>query len=383
MKKLLLAAIIFIIPVFIYSQDEKPKDRHVFTKIYDLKTSPVKSQGGTGTCWDFATTSFLETELIRMGKGEFDLSEMFFARNAYISKEEQLIRFSGKNNFGEGGQAHDVIDVLRTKGLMPEEAYSGLINGEKIHNHNEMGSFLSLIINSVASPKSAPAGPQAPSRVKTAPRWKDVSEAIMDVYIGKVPEKFTYKGKEYNSKSFAKELGLNADDYVEITSFSIFPFYTTGHLPVPDNWSHAHYYNLPLDDVMAVMEYSLKNGYSVVWDGDVSEKTFYGKESYAVIPEDAKDEDTSKPEKEKVITDDMHLASFNDQTTTDDHLMHITGLAKDQAGTKFWLTKNSWGPVGKYGGFLYMSDAYTRYKMIAILVHKNAIPKEIKTKLGL
>jgi bleomycin hydrolase len=379
MRKLVLIALMLLMPAFIFAQDTKPADRHVFTKVYDVKTTTVKNQGGTGTCWDFATTSFLETELLRMGKGEFDLSEMFFARNAYISKAVELVRFSGKNNFGQGGQAHDVIDVLRTKGCVPDEVYSGLPNGEKMHNHSEMEQYLSLIVNSVATPK--PSGnPQMPQR-KPSQRWIDVANAIMDVYIGKVPETFTYKGKEYTPKSFAKELGLNPDDYIEITSFSLFPFYTKGHIPVPDNWSHGHYYNLPLDDVMAVMENAVKKGYSVDWDGDVSEKGFKSKDGYAVVPEDAKDEDATKPEKEKVITDDMHLASFNDQTTTDDHLMHITGMATDQNGTKFWLTKNSWGPVGKYNGYLYMSDAYTRYKMIAIMVHKDAIPKDIREKL--
>lgn len=380
MRKLVLIALMLLMPAFIFSQDSKPTDRHVFTKIYDVKATSVKNQGGTGTCWDFATTSFLESELLRMGKGEFDLSEMYFARNAYISKTEQLIRFQGKNNFGQGGQAHDVLDVLRTKGVMPEEVYSGLINGEKMHNHSEMEQFLSLIANNVATPVRGQQGmpPRKPSQ-----RWRDVANSIMDVYLGKVPESFTYKGKEYTPQTFAKELGLNPDDYVELTSFEIFPFYKKGHVPVPDNWSHDHYYNLPLDDIMAVMENAVKNGYTVDWDGDVSEKGFKAKDGYAVVPEEVKDEDVTKPEKEKVITDELHLASFNDQTTTDDHLMHITGLAKDQNGTKFWLTKNSWGPVGKYNGYLYMSDAYTRYKMIAIMVHKDAIPKDIKEKLGL
>lgn len=379
MRKIVLLVLMLLMPAFVFAQDSKPTDRHVFTKVADVKTTTVKNQGGTGTCWDFATTSFLETELIRMGKGEYDLSEMFFARNAYLSKTEQLIRLSGKNNFGQGGQAHDVIDVLRTKGAVPEEAYSGLINGEKMHNHSELEGYLSLIANNVANPKASPGQqPRRPSQ-----RWKNVEDAIMDVYLGKVPENFTYKGKEYTAKSFAAELGINPDDYIEITSLANAPFFTQCHVSVPDNWSHAQYYNLPIDEVGKVMEYALKNGYSVDWDGDVSEKGFNMKDGYAVVPADPKDTDTSKPEKELEITDKLRLEAFDNFTTTDDHLMHLTGLYTDQAGTKFWLTKNSWGPNGKFGGYLYMSDAYTKYKMIAILVHKNAIPKDIKSKLGI
>lgn len=379
MRKLLLIALMLLMPVFIFAQDTKPADRHVFTKVYDVKATPVKNQGGTGTCWSFATTSFIESELLRMGKGEFDLSEMFFARNAYIAKTEQLIRFGGKNNFGQGGQAHDVMDVVRTKGMVPDEVFSGLIDGAKGHNHSEMEQYLSMVANFAATPKTGGAG-QPPRRASQ--KWIDVENAIMDTYIGKAPEKFTHKGKEYTPKSFVKELGFNPDDYVEITSLASFPFYTKGHISVPDNWSHDHYYNLPIDDVMKVMENALKNGYSVDWDGDVSEKEF-NKNNYSVVSVDPKDSDTSKPEKEKEITDAMRLESFNDFSTTDDHLMHITGLATDQAGTKFWLTKNSWGITGKYAGYWYMSDAYTKYKMIAIMVHKNAIPKDIKSKLGI
>ena len=374
MKKLMLIALLLLLPAFIIAQDAKPADRHVFTKVYDLKATPVKNQGGTGTCWSFATTSFLESELLRMGKGEFDLSEIFFARNAYVSKTEQLIRLGGKNNFGQGGQAHDVIDVIREKGIMPEEAYSGILPGEMGHNHGELENAVSSLAQGIA---------KKPGRNLT-PRWRNAVDGVIDAFIGKAPEKFTYKGKEYTAKSFAKELGLNPDDYIELTSFANFPFNTKVHLSVPDNWSHAQYYNVSIDDLMKIMEYALKNGYTVDWDGDVSEKEFNkGNANYSVVPADSKDTDTSKPEKEKTITDAMRLESFDKFQTTDDHLMHITGMATNQEGTKFWLTKNSWGPVGKYGGYWYMSDAYARYKVVAILVHKNAIPNDIKSNLGI
>ncbi len=375
MRNFLLALLMFIIPAFIFAQDNKPQDvkpadRHEFKMVSEVKTSPVKSQGGTGTCWSYATTSFIETEMLRMGKGEFDLSEMFFARNAYVTKADRFVRFQGKSNFGQGGQAHDVIDVLRAKGMVTDEAFSGLINGAKSHNHGKMEQALNKMVTAVSKSKKPDAN------------WMDAVVSTLDSSLGKIPEKFTVNGKEYTPKSFAKESGFNPDNYVEITSFSHHPFYQKFELEVPDNWSHAQYYNAPLDDIMKIMEYSLKKGYSVVWDGDVSEKGWKGKDGYAVVPEDT-DADVTKPEKEKVITDKLHLEAFNDFSTTDDHLMHITGMAKDQNGTKFWLTKNSWGDKSKYKGYWYMSDAFARYKMVAILVHKNSIPKDIKVKLGI
>jgi bleomycin hydrolase len=373
MRRFLLVLFMFLIPAFVFAQDNKPKDRHEFKMIYEVKATPVKNQGATGTCWAFATTSFIESELLRMGKGEFDLSEMFFSRQAYISKADQLIRFGGKNNFGQGGQAHDVIDVIRTKGIVPDEAFTGLTQGETGYNHSELEPVLSAMTTALS---------KNPGR-KLTQRWIGAVEGTLDAYMGKVPEKFTYKGKEYTPKSFAAELGINPDDYVEITSYSHHPFYKTFALEVQDNWSHAQYYNVPLSDINAIMEYALKNGYSVDWDGDVSEKEFNtGGNCYSVVPLDPKDTDTSKPEKEKTITDDLRLETFNNFTTTDDHLMHITGMATDQEGTKFWLTKNSWGTASKYNGYWYMSDAYTKLKMIAILVHKNAVPKDIRAKLG-
>lgn len=376
MKKFLLLLLMFIIPAFIIGQ-EKPKEPqknpHQFKMVYEVKTTPVKNQGGTGTCWAFATTSFIETELLRMGKGEFDLSEMFFSRNAYISKADQLIRFGGKNNFGQGGQAHDVIDVIREKGIVPEEVFSGFTAGETVYNHSE----LEPVLNAMATALS-----KNPGR-KLTRRWIEAFEGTLDAYMGKLPSKFTYKGKDYTAKSFSAELGINPDDYVEITSFSHHPFYTKFALEVQDNWSHAQYYNVPISDIGTIMEYALKNGYSVDWDGDVSEREFnMGNNNYSIVPEDPKNNDLSKPEKEKVITDDLRLESFNNFTTTDDHLMHLTGMATNQDGTKFWLTKNSWGLTGNYKGYWYMSDAYTKYKMVAILVHKNAVPKDIRAKLG-
>lgn len=269
MRKFLLVLLMFVIPAFVVGQD-KPKERHEFKMVYEVKATPVKNQGGTGTCWSFATTSFIESELLRMGKGEFDLSEMFFARNSYLSKADQLYRLGGKNNFGQGGQAHDVLDVIRENGLVPDEAFSGLINDAKMHNHSEMESYLSLIANGAANPPRNSQGRQG----KAPQMWKEMMNATMDLYIGKAPEKFTYKGKEYTPKSFAAELGINPDDYVEITSYSHHPFYKQFPLEVQDNWSHAEYYNVPLKDIDAIMEYALKNGYSVDWDGDVSEKEF-------------------------------------------------------------------------------------------------------------
>ncbi|MGE5354307.1 MAG: aminopeptidase C [Acidobacteriota bacterium] len=360
---------------------DEPKAVYSFTKDLEIKTTPVKNQARTGTCWCFATVSFLETELLRQGKGEYDLSEMFIVRNTYPLKAENYLRYQGMANYGEGGQAHDVLNQIRSFGIVPEEAYTGRNNGEDKHNHAEMRAVTESMLKTMAENKSG----------KLSHRWKEAYESVLDVYMGKLPSEFTYKGKTYTPKSFAGELNLNLDDYVELTSYTHHPFYSKFTLEIPDNWSRGEYYNLPIGELEAVMDYALENGYSVAWDGDVSEHEFSQKKGYAVLPlkdwndksAPEKDEVITSPEVEKTVTQEDRQESFNNLTTTDDHLMHLVGLSHDQKDTKYYITKNSWGTEQTNGGYIYMSAPYVRLKTVAIMIHKNAIPKEIAKKLGL
>ncbi|MGE5399498.1 MAG: aminopeptidase C [Ignavibacteriales bacterium] len=382
------AAILILLLFLPYSgkaQDkakDETKDVHTFTKDFEIKTTPVKNQSRTGTCWCFATVSFLETELLRTGQGEYDLSEMYIVRNTYPIKAENYLRQQGMANYGEGGQAHDVLNQIRKFGIVPEEVFTGRNSGEEKHNHTEMRAVTESMLKTMAANKSG----------KLSRRWKDVYEAVLDVYLGKPPKEFNYKGKTYTPQSFFQdELKLNLDDYVELTSYSHHPYYSTFSLEIPDNWSRSLYYNIPMNELEAVMDNALKNGYSVTWDGDVSEHEFSQKKGYAVLPvkdwndksEPEKDEKITKPEEEKQVTEELREETFNNYTTSDDHLMHLVGLAHDQNNTKFYYTKNSWGTEQTNGGYIYMSAPFVRLKTVAIMVHKNAIPKEIAQKLGL
>ena len=370
-------AAVVLLSSFLFAQDDKEKkDVHQFTILYNVESTPVKHQGKTGTCWSFATQSYLETELLRMGKGEYDLSEMYIVRNLYPVKAEKYIRYHGLTNLGQGGQARDVMIAWEKFGAVPEEVYPGRKSPDEKHNHSEMLAVLKGSMDAVINTKG-----------KITGNWREVCESVLDIYLGENSESFEYNGKEYTPKSFADELGINPDDYVEITSYLRYPFYEKAVLEVPDNWTNSEYYNVPMDDMMMIIENAIENGYSVAWDGDTSEETFYRKKGYAVIPieEDNKDEESKEqlPEKEKVISQEMREETFENFQTTDDHLMHLTGIAENQEGTKFYYTKNSWGTKYTYDGYWYMSESFVKLKTIAIMVHKDAIPEDIKTSLGI
>jgi len=370
--------VVFILfsSLLLAQDDEEKKDVHEFTILQNIETTSVKHQGKTGTCWSFATQSFLETELLRMGKGEYDLSEMYIVRNLYPVKAEKYIRYHGLTNFGQGGQAHDVMIAWERFGAVPEEVYPGKTSSDEKHNHSEMVAVLKSSMDAIINTKG-----------KITGNWKKVCESVLDIYLGENPEIFEYNGMEYTAKSFADELGIIPDDYVEITSYMRYPYYEKAVLEVPDNWTNSEYYNVPMDDMMRIIDNAIENGYSVAWDGDTSEKTFYRKKGYAVIPIDNenKDEESEEllPEKEKVITQEMREETFDNFQTTDDHLMHLSGIAENQEGTKFYYTKNSWGTKYKYDGYWYMSESFVKLKTIAIMIHKDAIPEDIKTKLGI
>jgi hypothetical protein len=395
MKKLfsvIISLIILVLPSLAQNtvtpaQATKTDEGYRFTPVADLKATSVKNQASTGTCWCFATTSFIESELLRMGKGEYDLSEMFIIRNNYIDRLKDNYLRQGKGNTGPGSLAHDWMRVFSKDGMVPDEVYTGLNYGSPTHNHGELQAY----INAVAA---------VPVELKKeSPQYFQIVNGILDTYLGKVPETFSYKGVSYSPKSFAASLGINPDDYVEITSFTHFPFYTQGLLEVWDNWSMARFYNVPLDELIQIMDYSFNNGYTVNWDGDVSEAGFSRQNGYAIMPlnqsaERVRSDRTpgqgqmnslpANPGPELNVTQDIRQSGYEGFSTTDDHLMHMTGISKDQNGTKYYKTKNSWGPErGPFNGYWYLSEQYVRAKTIYIMVNKKGIPPAIKTKLGL
>jgi aminopeptidase C len=340
-----------------------------FTTLVDLKATPVKNQAGTGTCWCFATTSFIESELLRMGKGEYDLSEMFVVRLNYINKLSDNYLQQGKGNLGEGSLSHHWMTIFTDHGIVPDEVYTGLNYGSPLHNHDELNAF----INAVAA---VPV-----ERKQESKEYFTIVNSILDTFLGQIPSSFIYKNKIYTPKSFAAELEINPADYVEITSFTHFPFYSRGQLDIPDNWDHASFYNVPLDEMIQIMDYALLNGYTVNWDGDVSENGFMHSKGIAIIPEISAMNNYPGPEIK--YTQKMRQEGFENFTTTDDHLMHITGIAKDQNGTKYYITKNSWGTSrNEFGGYLNMSESYILAKTLFIMVNINSIPPAIRKKLG-
>lgn len=365
-----------------------------FTDEVKVPATSVKNQASTGTCWCFATTSFMESELLRMGKGEYDLSEMFIVRQKYINQINDNYMRRGKGNVSQGSLSPSWITAFKQVGVVPEEVYSGINYDSDRHNHGELASYVSSISETAVKLK------------KNSPEFHELVNSLMDIYLGKLPEKFTYKGKEFTAKSFAESLGLNMDDYVLLTSFTHKPYYEAFDVEVPDNWEHALMYNLPLDEMMSVMDNALKNGYSVCWDGDVSEKGFSFKNGVAINPEVNNVDDYAttdrarfekmdagerleevykfeRPYPEVKVTPEVRQAGYEAFVTTDDHLMHITGITKDQNGTKYYITKNSWGTErNAFGGYLNMSESFVRAKTICIMVHKDALTKEVRNKIG-
>lgn len=366
-----------------------------FTEVVTVPATPVKNQAATGTCWCFATTSFMESELLRMGKGTYDLSEMFIVRQKYMNQLQDNYLRRGDGNIGQGSLSHTFMNAYRQVGIVPEEVYTGINYDSERHNHSEMVRYLHALADVAVKTKAR------------SPEYYKLVDNLFDTYLGKLPEKFTYKGKEYTPKTFAESLGLDMDDYIELTSFTHHPYYVKFDVEVPDNWEHSLMYNLPLDEMMETVDYALKNGYTVCWDGDVSEKGFSFTNGVAINPEVKKVEDLSNTdrarfeklgEKERLeevfkferpypeinVTPEVRQAGFESFVTTDDHLMHLTGITKDQDGTKYYITKNSWGTDrNKFGGYLNMSESFVRAKTIYVMVHKDAIPKAIKAKLGI
>ncbi len=361
--------VVVSLPAQVQLEKESKYDFKVEQKV---ECTEVKSQDRTGTCWSFATSSFLESEMIRKGKGTHDLSEMFVVRNIYRDKAKNYVLRQGKANFSQGSLSHDLIRVAKRHGIVPESVYSGKLEGAEKHNHSEMEAVLKGMLDGVLKMKNL------------SPKWPIAFDCVVDTYLGEAKDEFTYNGKKYTPKTFVDEMDINPDDYVSITSYTHHPFYEPFILEIPDNYSNGSFYNVPMDEMESIVDNAIKNGFSVAWDGDVSEKGFSAKEGMAVLPKDAKREDLFvNPGEELKVTQQLRQETFESYATTDDHLMHLTGVAKDKKGTKYFLIKNSWGEVSDFKGYLHMSEAYFELKTVAVMVHKDAIPVSIAKKLAL
>lgn len=403
MKKsiqIILILTISVIPSIAQMTNASPRLKseagYIFTTEIDLKATTVKNQARTNTCWSFATTSFIESELIRMGKGEYDLSEMYIVRENYLTRLKENFLRKGKGVLGEGGGLpHDWLREFKEDGIVPDAIYPGLNYQSAYHNHDELQAMVSAVA-------SVPVQRNVESR-----EYLKIINSVLDTYLGDKPEKFLYNGVKYTPRSFAEALGIDPGNYIEISSYTHFPLYSQSVLEVPDNWAMEKIYNVSVDEMIQVMDYSLTNGYTFVWDGDVSENGFSHSKGIAIIPEisgiseyreDLKPRAENMTPNERLqeamkleivfpevkVTQELRQEGYETSSTTDDHGMHITGLVKDQTGKKYYKTKNSWGTdKNLLGGYLYMSENYVRAKTILILVNINGIPSAIKTKLGI
>ena len=377
------------------------KSNYKFKKIYHHDATPVQSQGNTGTCWSFSALSFFESEMMRLGiKNPPVLSEMYIVRKAYEMKAEKYIRMDGKSNFGQGGGFVDIPYVINKYGIVPEEAYLGLNYGKNNHDHNELFSVLDGAVQGMLKHSKDEMDKQHSNGITKT--WKLAVSGILDAYLGKEPQTFKYEGKEYTPKSYAQSLKLDMNNYVSITSYMNEPLYQPTQLAIPDNWLWESSYNVKVDELFTIVEHALKNGYTIAWGADVSEKGFSFRDGLAIVPEDDatievngrdnknfSDAGAKKisnafltPVKEKVITPEMRQEGYDTKLTTDDHGMHIVGMYKDQAGTKYFLVKNSWGNDRNYPkGYFYASEAYFKLKTMNYFLHKDALPKEIRSNL--
>ncbi len=401
MKKLFVFAAmgLFSISGMAQGAKEQPKEEgFVFTTVKELPITSIKNQNRAGTCWCYSSMAFLEAELLRMGKGEYDFSEMYIVHNTYLDRADKAVRTHGDASFSQGGSFYDVIYGMENFGLVPEaEMRPGVMYGDSLSNHTELSAVSDAVVAAIAKGRLS----KLQSDANGTPLWKKSIEAIHDIYLGERPEKFTYNGKEYTPKSFYESTGLNADDYVSLTSYTHHPFYSQFVLEIQDNWRWALSYNLPIDELMEVFDNAIMNGYSIAWGSDVSENGFT-RDGIAVMPDQEKAQELSgsdmahwlkmKPEEKKLntkpqpqiwCTQEQRQLAYDNWETTDDHGMLIYGIAKDQEGNEYYMVKNSWGKTGKYDGIWYASKAFVRYKTMNIVVHKDALPKDIAKKLGI
>ncbi len=364
------------------NQSANSKDSFVFTDVVNIENTPVKNQGSSGTCWSYSANSFLESEMIRQGRKPVEISQIYTARNAYIEKGKNYVRMHGAVTLGDGGALHDVINMYRKYGAMPQSAYTGLNYGTTNNKFAEMGAMGEAVLSAVVKNPNG----------ELTPNWLKAYTAVIDSYLGTVPESFDYNGKKYTPQTFAKDvIGINPDDYVEISSFKDYPYYQKFVLMVPDNWSFDQVYNVKLNELTDIIDNALRSGYTVGWAGDVSEKGFSWTNGVAYIPT-KKFSDMTPEEKEAIfkgpqaeleITEDLRQKAFDNYNTQDDHGMHIVGISKDQNGKEYYIVKNSWGASNDYKGYMYITKNFIKYKTTAILLNKGGLSKDMAKKLSL
>lgn len=376
MKKIIFIAFAFSTSCLL-AQDQDTiisTDTLSFKKIVQWDANPVESQGETGTCWSFSTSSFLESEIIRMKKGTHNLSEIFVARQVYVRKAENFVGRHGKAQFGEGSLGHDLLNAIDKYGIVPTEVFNGLkLNSEK-HNHVELANILEAFLRAVIQNKGK----------KLTPVWMDAYSALLDVYLGAFPKEFEYQGKTYTPKSFAESLGIKKENYVTLTSYTHQPFYSNFVLDIPDNWDNGFFYNINLNELFSTTKQALKNGYTIEWDADVSNEGFSSQEGLAIVPLEDEDPNFVTNEAEMEVTQINRQENFENYTVTDDHLMHIVGLAKGSNDQDYFIVKNSWGDEKGMEGFkghLLVSEAYFKMNTISIMLHKAAVGNNLKKKL--
>ncbi len=397
MKKTAILICSLLLSICVWAQPKlAEKPIYQFTDIKTLPVSAPQCQYKTSTCWSYGTMALIEAELLRMGKGEYNLSEMYVARRNTEKKTDKFVRMHGEIRYAPGGLTVNAFGIMKEYGLLPEEVYKGLSYGEETHNHDEVDRVVEAYARALVKGR------------KLTTAWKQGLNGILDAYFGEVPEKFTYKGQEYTPKSYAESLGINPDDYVVMTSYTHHPFYKPFVLELPDNYYWGEFYNLPLDEMISVIDNALETGYTLVWNMDMGSKGYSYHEGYGVVPEKDEDLDQASSDrarweaasgnkndkkkeepvlgtvKEKVVTQEMRQKSFDSYETVDDHLMLIMGTAKDQNGNHFYKVKDSWKIYEtRYQGYVYISVPYMRFKTIALTVHKDAIPAAIAAKLGI
>ena len=386
-KSFLFAGILCSISLF--AQDELIKkvignsslnSKFEFKEIINIENTSVKSQGSAGTCWSYSGNSFLDSEMIKKGKTPVDLAEIYSARQVYLGKARNYILFNGNLELGDGGETHDVMNMLRLHGAMPQQAYTYEDYGKGVIKSDEFQEGFKKILEAYIKNDNPNKGAS----------WVNDINKYMDEKLGKLPETFNYAGKNYTPKTFAKEVvAINPDDYVEFSSYKDNPYYQKMVLPVPDNWSYDQVYNVPMKELTDIIDFALTKGYTVAWSSDVSEPYFSWKNGVAEVPDmdiyniSAEQKKTlfDGPIKEKEVTEDLRLEGMYTLTTTDDHAMQIVGLATDQNGKEYYKVKNSWGATNDYKGYLYVTKAFVQLKSTGILLNKAGIPKATKTKI--
>jgi aminopeptidase C len=398
MKKLFLMALVALVAIGANAQDKKKENpnKPVFTVVKENKITSIKNQSRSGTCWDYSTLSYFEAEILKKTGKTYDLCESFVANKTYMDRAVQVVRLHGDCQFAQGGSAYDVYYALKNYGICPEDAmpFPGSLYGDSLNNFNEFFSLMSPYVDAVARNKGK----------KISNQWKVGLQGILDAYLGKCPEEFTYEGKKYTPKSFAASLGLNMDDYVSITSFTHRPFYTEFPVEVQDNWRNGLSWNVPMDEMMRIIDNAVMQGYTVAWGGDVSEQGFTRQGLAYATDEKAQSLTGSDMARwlklsatakkgmldslgckvpEIVPTQEMRQERYDNWELTDDHGMLIYGIAKDQNGREYYMVKNSWGEAGEYKGIWYMTKAFIAANTMDYMVNKNAIPKDIRKKLGI